>query len=167
MRLRTYILVAAGSAVLVAGVATWALIGSASGKAGGAEIVTSTIQLANNPGQTFAPPPPGVSPALTAQQALDLFSHKPGMKIPSRVRVQLGLYTRWVGPNCGRECEHGNIVSHGKVYAYLNRLAYGFSTYACRRGSHKPAWQCTEWDFIDANTGTYIEGIGLPRSVGY
>jgi hypothetical protein len=150
---------AGGSAVLVAGLATWAVIGAAPGKVGGAELVTSTITLAE-PGQTFAPPPPGVSPALTAQQAIDAFEHK-HVKIPSMVRVQLGLYTRWVGPNCGYECEHGNIVSHGKVYAYLNRLVYGFSRYECPPGSHRPVSRCTQWDFIDANTGKYIEGIGV------
>lgn len=102
MRLRTYIFGAA-TGVLVAGVATWAVIGTANGNIGGAEVVTSTIHLANNPGQTFAPPPPGVSPALTAQQALDISTHKKGTKLAPDTKVQLGLYTRWVGPNCGRE----------------------------------------------------------------
>jgi hypothetical protein len=164
MRLRQYVIGAVALAVAVGGFAVWEAVGPATTSGNTrAAAVTSTIVL--DPyvdGEVFAPPPADASPALTAQQAIDIYAGKRGTKVPPGVTVQLGLFTLPVGPDCGLECENGNTVSHGKVYSWLNQLVYGLSRWECPAGSKKPAWKCREWDFLDANTGKMIAGLGPP-----
>lgn len=166
MRRRRYIFAGVAVAVAVAGgvfVACAAFRPATTFGNTGVAAVTSTIVLEPHlRGEVFAPPPADASPALTAQQAIDKWAGKP-VKIPPGVTVRLGLLTLPVGPDCGPECEHNNIVRHGWVYSWLNKLVYGVSRWECPAGSHKRAWECTDWDFLDANTGKMIAGIGLPR----
>jgi hypothetical protein len=153
---------ALGIAVLAAGVfAVWTGIGRV--QAIRAMAVSSMITVDPGIHETFAPPPDTV-PAMTAREALDAFERK-HVSIPDFVTVQLGLLTLPVGPDCGRECEYHNIVQGKMVYTVLNKLVYGFSRRVCPAGSDRPAWQCTQWDFIDANTGIYIAGL-MPAQCG-
>jgi hypothetical protein len=123
--------------------------------------VSSTITVDPGIHETFAPPPPDAAPAMTAQEAVDAYEGK-HISIPDYVTVQLGLLTLPVGPDCGPECEHNNIVQGNMVYSVLDKLVYGFSRRVCPAGADRPDWQCTQWDFIDANTGKYIAGL-TPR----
>jgi len=127
--------------------------------------VKTTITLATlQPGlhETFAPPPADAVPTMTAREALDNFERR-YVPIPDDVTVQLGLFTLPVGPDCGPECEYHNIVRGDLVYSWLNKLVWGFSSRVCPAGSDRPAWQCTQWDFIDANTGEYVAGLSPAR----
>lgn len=154
---------ALGIAVLAAGVfAVWT--GIARAQAIRAMAVSSTIIVDPGIHETFASPPSDPAPAMTAQEALDAFERK-HVSIPDYVTVQLGLLTLPVGPDCGPECEHNNIVQGDMVYTVLNKLVYGFSRRVCPAASHRPDWQCTQWDFIDANTGIYIAGL-MPAQCG-
>ena len=162
MRLRGPLVVsgALGLAVLaVSVVAVWTSIDHT--KAIRALAVKTTITLDPGIHETFAPPPADALPAMTAQEASDAFEGK-HIPIPDYVTVQLGLYTLPVGPDCGFECEHNNIVRGDMVYSWLNKLVWGFSRRVCPAGSDRPEWRCTEWDFIDANTGEYVAGLS-PR----
>lgn len=151
---------ALGIAALAAGVfAVWTSIGHA--QAIRAVAVSSTITVDPGIHETFAPPPSDAAPAMTAQEAVDAYAGK-HISIPGYVTVQLGLLTLPVGPDCGPECEHNNIVQGNMVYSVLNKLVYGISRRVCPAGSGRPDWQCTQWDFIDANTGKYIAGLS-PR----
>ena len=123
--------------------------------------VKTTITLDPGIHETFAPPPADAFPAMTAQEASDAFEGK-HIPIPDYVTVQLGLYTLPVGPDCGFECEHNNIVRGDMVYSWLDKLVWGFSWRVCPAGSDRPEWQCTSWDFLDANTGEYVAGLS-PR----
>src|SRR5215469_11742055 len=111
--------------------------------------------------ETFAPPPATAMPTMSAREALDAFERR-YVPIPDEVTAQLGLFTLPVGPDCGFECEHGNIVRGDMVYSSLNKLVWGFSSRVCPAGSDRPEWQCTQWDFIDANTGEYVAGLAPP-----
>lgn len=163
------------------GVIGWAISAGASGNADvprtastapsattSAPPVTSTITVDNsNPPETFAPPPADAAPALTAQQAADAYVEKLGhspVDIPSGVSVSLGSLTIPVGPDCGTDCERGNTVVNGIAYSALNELAYGYEGTTCPAGSNLPADQCTNWMFLDANTGNLIIEIGPPMS---
>ena len=125
--------------------------------------VKTTIAVDPGIHETFAPPPADAVPAMTAQEAVDAFAGK-HVPIPDFVTVQLGLFTLPVGPDCGFECEHNNIVRGDMVYSSLNKLVWGFSSRVCPAGSDRPAWQCTQWDFIDANTGEYVAGLSPPAN---
>jgi hypothetical protein len=164
MRPKRYI---AGAAVLVltgAGFAAWAAIGPATATNTGATLVTSTIIL--DPylkGEIFAPPG-NAAPRLTARQAVAAWTGRKHFKIPSGVTIQLGLFTLPIGDASGcNKHDRCPIVAHGIAYTWLRKLVYGFSSRVCPAGSHKPAWRCTSWDFIDANTGKYIAGLA-PRA---
>jgi len=162
MRLRGPLVVsgALGLAVLaVSVVAVWTSIDHT--KAIRALAVKTTITLDPGIHETFAPPPADALPAMTAQEASDAFEGK-HIPIPDYVTVQLGLYTLPVGPDCGFECEHNNIVRGDMVYSWLNKLVWGFSWRVCPAGSDRPERQCTSWDFLDANTGEYVAGLS-PR----
>ena len=149
----------AASLVVAGGVAAVLTVSSAPSTIGGAAPVQSVIILVpNNPGEVFAPPPADAAPAMTAQEAVDAYTGK-HVSIPDYVTVQLGLLTLPDGPDCGRECEYHNIVQGNMVYSVLNKLVYGFSRRVCPVGSDRPDWKCTQWDFIDANTGKYIAGL--------
>jgi len=162
MRLRGPLVItsALGLAVLtVSLVAVWTSIDHT--KAIRALAVKTTITLAPGIHETFAPPPADAVPAMTAQEAVDAYAGK-HVRIPDYVTVQFGLYTLPVGPDCGPECEHNNVVRGNMVYSWLNKLVYGFSRRVCPAGSDRPEWQCTQWDFIDANTGEFVSGLS-PR----
>jgi hypothetical protein len=120
--------------------------------------VKTTITLDPGIHETFAPPPADTVPTMSAREALDAFERR-HVPIPDDVTAQLGLFTLPVGPDCGPECEHGNIVRGDMVYSSLNKLVWGFSSRVCPAASDRPAWQCTQWDFIDANTGEYVAGL--------
>ena len=157
---------ALGAVVLAAAVlAVWTGIGHA--QAIGATPVSATITV--NSLDTFAPPPADAAPAMTAQQAWAQWENNAGnsnTSIPSDTTVQLGLLSVLAGPDCGAECENGNIAQDGMVYSALNQLAYGYSWSTCSAGSTLPASQCTEWIFLDANTGQMIIWVGAQLSAG-
>jgi hypothetical protein len=124
--------------------------------------VKTTITLDPGIDETFAPPLADVVPTMSAREALDAFERR-YVPVPGFVTAQLGLFTLPVGPDCGPECEHGNIVRGDMVYSSLNKLVWGFSSRVCPAGSDRPEWQCTQWDFIDANTGEYVAGLSPSR----
>jgi len=130
-----------------------------------ASAVQTTITIDPHGGATFAPPPANASPPLTAQQAWAQFIRSStvgsgGTAIPSTVTAQLGLFTLPIGPDCGTTCS-GDPVQNGIAYRSLNQLAYGYSWPGGTCGGTNPvdpapAVPCTEWIFIDANTGHMI-----------
>jgi hypothetical protein len=128
-----------------------------------ASAVRTTIAIDPHVGTTFAPPPANVSAAaLTAQQAWAQFIQSSttgsgGTAIPSTVTAQLGLFTLPIGPDCGPTCS-GDPIQNGIAYKALNQLAYGYSWDGGTCGGSNPVnpappVPCTEWLFIDANTG--------------
>src|SRR5215470_8299604 len=132
-----------------------------------ASAVQSTITIDPHVGETFAPPPAEASPPLTAQQAWAQFIQSSttgsgGTAIPSTVTAQLGLFTLPVGPSseCDNDCSNLTI-QNGTAYTTLNQLAYGYSWPGGTCGGSNPVnpappVPCTEWLFIDANTGHMI-----------
>jgi hypothetical protein len=99
---------------------------------------TKTIKVIN---ATWAPPPAGAAPAMTAEQAWLKWSHG----VPIRPTVQLGLITQPIGPaHCGPACP------------VQNELAYGYHWTACLPGTKLPATKCWNWLFVDANKGFVI-----------
>jgi hypothetical protein len=144
--------------------------------ASGARVITAsavrtTITIDADYGATFAPPPVNAAPALTAQQAWAQFiqqaSGSSNTAIPSTVTVQLGLFTLPIGPDCGTTCS-GDPVQNGIAYTALNQLAYGYSSPGdtCVRGNSAnplPDVKCTDWLFVDANTGHMIVGMSQPQ----
>ena len=134
-----------------------------------ASAVQTTVTL-NDYGATFAPPPANASPPLTVQQAWAQFIQSStvgsgGTAIPSGTTVQLGLFTFAVGPSSGCGTTNCNklIVQNGTAYSALNQLAYGYSYRStCVSGNDMhplPPSPCTQWWFIDANTGHMIIGM--------
>jgi hypothetical protein len=129
--------------------------------------VSATITV--NSVVTFAPPPADAAPAMTAEQAWALWENNAGntnTSIAPDTTVQLGLLSVLVGPDCGAECENGNIVQDGMVYSAANQLAYGYSWSTCSAGSNLPANQCTSRIFLDASTGKMIIWVSWQISVG-
>jgi hypothetical protein len=132
-----------------------------------ASALRTTITIDPDYGATFAPPPVNAAPALTAQQAWAQFirqaSGSSNTAIPSTVTVQLGLFTLPIGPDCGTTCS-GDPVQDGIAYTASNQLAYGYSSPGdtCVRGNSAnplPDVKCTDWLFVDANTGHMIVGM--------
>ncbi len=132
-----------------------------------ASAVQTTITINPDNGETFAPPPAKASPPLTAQQAWAQFIKQStdgagGTAIPSDVTAQLGLFTLPVAPSseCDNDC--GNLtIQNGMAYTALNQLAYGYSWPGGKCGGSNPVnpappVPCTEWLFVDANTGHMI-----------
>jgi hypothetical protein len=119
---------------------------------------TITIPIIN---ATWAPPPAGAAPAMTAEQAWLKWSHQGKWAHGGFVgmTVQLGLITQSMGPRsrCGFVCD-GLRVRNGIAYRALNELAYGFYWANCPPGSNRPARQCWSWTFVNANTGKLITG---------
>jgi hypothetical protein len=134
-----------------------------------ASAVQTTITIDPHLGETFAPPPATASaPALTAQQAYAQFIQSSttgsgGTAVPSTVTAQLGLLTLPVGPSSGCDNDCSNLtVQNGTAYKALNQLAYGYSLPGGTCGSSNPfdpapPVPCTDWLFIDANTGHLID----------
>jgi hypothetical protein len=113
---------------------------------------------------TWAPPPPGAAPAMTAMQAWLTWSHG----VPIRPTVQLGLITQPIGPSrCGPECD-GVSVQNAIAYRALNQLAYGYYWTSGPPGTILPATTCWNWLFLDANTGHAITAASydMPRGPG-
>ncbi len=165
---RIYIIVGAlGLAAVAASLSSCGRAGSNHATATRATPVSATITVDPSINETFAPPPADAAPAMTAEQAWVKWENGVGpTNIPSDITVQLGLLTVPVGPDCGAECENGNIAQNGMVYKALNQLAYGYSSSICPAGSSLPAIQCTSWTFLDANTGEMIDGVSGQGSVG-
>ena len=132
-----------------------------------ASAVQTTITINPDNGETFAPPPVKASPPLTEQQAWAQFiQHSTdgagGTAIPSDVTAQLGLFTLPVVPSseCDNDCSN-LIIQNGMAYTALNQLAYGYSWPGGKCGGSNPVnpappVPCTEWLFVDANTGHMI-----------
>jgi len=86
-------------------------------------------------------------------------------KIPSGLSVQLGLVSVPVGPaNPDDPDQAGLATSNGIAYSALNELAYGYSSppSSCPMSQNPlnpgPVGKsCTDWTFVDANTGQLIE----------
>jgi hypothetical protein len=161
MRLRRWIIGAFAAAVVGGGSAAAAVSAGAAGNPG-APPVQKTIELADNLGEEFAPPPGDAAPKLTAQQALDAYTGKSNFQVPDGVAVALGLFTLPIGPDCGPSCSNGNTVVNGYAYTVYQRLAYGFMRSYCPAGSTAPDWKCQQWLFLDANTGQEIGQISPP-----
>jgi|SRR5262245_6814338 len=123
--------------------------------------LTKTITIDPNVHETFAPPPSTATPAMTPLQAFSQWEQQDSgprvAAIPANVAVHLGLLTFPVGPDCGVQCHHGNIISNGMAYHALNELAYGYSSSNCKPGSTRPASRCRSWMFLDASTGQLID----------
>lgn len=135
------------------------------GLIGGAAPAQSVIILdPNNHGEVFAPPPSDAARAMTAQEALDAYEGK-HVPIPDYVTVQLGLYTLSVGPDCGPECEHNNIVQSNMVYSVLNKLVYGFSRRACPVGSDRPDWQLHPVGLLRCDHWQVHRRLGVPLAL--
>ena len=135
-----------------------------------ASAVQTTIMINPDNGETFAPPPAKASPPLTAQQTWAQFIQQStdgagGTAIPSDVTAQLGLFTLPVGPSSGCDNDCSNLtIQNGTAYTTLNQLAYGYSWPGGKCGGSNPVHPappvpCTEWLFIDANTGHMIVGM--------
>jgi hypothetical protein len=108
---------------------------------------TKTIMVIH---ATWAPPPPGAAPAMTAQQAWVTWDRGVPMGHPT---VELGLITQPVAPSeCGPQCP----VRNGIPYRALNQLAYGYYWTSCNPGTTLPAASCWNWLFLDAETGYEI-----------
>jgi hypothetical protein len=150
---------ALGLAVLAVGVlAVWNSVSRA--RAINAIAVTTTIRV-NGTDNTFAPPPSGATPTMTAGQAWALFSrHESNKAIPPGTKVRLGLLTSLIGPYCGVECDN-SIVQNGMAYLAKNQLAYGYSWLAF---PHRHLRRMN-WIFLDASTGQMIIGV-LAREPG-
>jgi hypothetical protein len=105
--------------------------------------VTETIVLHDTTGShEFAPPPEGATPALSPDQALDVFiADHPEIEIHrSDVHsLELGSYS---------------AVDPDGTAAFQNRLAYGFFLHIC--GSSAPT-TCEFWVFIDADDGHMLD----------
>jgi hypothetical protein len=124
-------------------------------------VTPSMITINQNLGETFAPAPPSADPALTAQQAWQQYAEHLGSTvtaIPPDAAAHLGLYTEPAGP-ADAPGAAGLPVSNGTAYLALNQLAYGYSWHSCPISAgvaSLPTNPCTEWLFLNANTGRQI-----------
>jgi hypothetical protein len=156
-------MIGASAAAVIAGASAAAAVSAGPANTpGGALPVQKTIELANHPGEEFAPPPTGAAPKLTVQQAVDAYTGSTNFHVPDGVSVALGLLTRPIGPDCRPSCEKGDTVLNGIAYDVYQRLAYGFMRNFCPAGSTLPDWKCQQWLFLDANTGQDIGQISPP-----
>jgi hypothetical protein len=121
------------------------------------DAVTATITIAPDIGEIFAPAPASARPALTAQQAWAEYTHHDASyrkaPIPSSVTVHLGLLTLPLGPSGPGGSE---------AYTARNELAYGYSWHSCPASRNPrvrklPPNPCTEWNFLNANTGHQLD----------
>ena len=131
--------------------------------------ITRTITIDPAVHETFGPPS-DAAPAITPSQAFSQYELEMGRPsvaaIPPNVKVHLGLLTFPVGPYCGAECG-GYVVQNGIAYHALHELAWGYSSYDCRVGSHKSARQCTAWTFLDATTGNVLDMVRPRRGTSH
>ena len=141
---------AAGTGLLAAGCGTLP-------RAHTASAVTVPITIDPTIGETFAPAPAGDKPALTAQQAWATYTHVDrsyhNSAIPSNVTAHLGLLTLPLGPSGPGGSES---------YTAHDELVYGYSWHNCPvsrnpRVKKLPPNLCTEWNFLNANTGHQID----------
>ncbi len=115
--------------------------------------VATTITIDPTVGETFSPPPSSAQPAESAQQAWAAYAQQLGSSattIPGTVTVQLGQLTLPVGPRGPNNSE---------VYTADNELAYGYSwaSPCLSTLADSPPANCTEWLFLDANSGNQID----------
>ena len=138
--------------------------GGSASPAPGAIVIDPSI------GDTFTPTPAGAvapAPALTAAQAWADFAQVNGgiATIPSGLSVQLGRVSVPVGPANPNDPDQASLtVSNSVAYLALNELAYGYSapngSCPMSRNPLNPGpvgKSCTDWTFVDANTGQLIE----------
>lgn len=119
-----------------------------------AGVMTSTIVIDPQIGETFAPPTAGITPALTAEQAWATYAEKTGQDptISGSVTVHLGVLTLPIKPAGATPTE----------YTANNELAYGYSWHSCPQSRNPqdttlPSNPCIQWNFLDANTGQQID----------
>ena len=89
---------------------------------------------------TWSPPLSDAKPTLTPQRAWQRLDQN----VPVRHAVQLGVFTQ----PCGR-----SSVASG---CGEPQLAYRFSWTACALSAPRPAGQCWNWVFVNANNGDYL-----------
>jgi hypothetical protein len=134
-----------------------------------ASAVSTTIVVDTANGATLGPPPANVSPALTAEQAWADCGNACGTTIPPGYTAQLGLLTEPAGPASAPGTANEQKVN-GVAYVVLNELAYGYSaTVSCPPSTNpfvtnSPGASCTDWVFVDANTGQFIFETWQPVS---
>jgi hypothetical protein len=102
VRTRMWIIGASAAAVIAGVSAAAAVSAGPANTPGGALPVEKTIELANHPGEEFAPPPANAAPKLTVQQALDAYTGSSNFQVPDGVSVALGLLTRPIGRTAAR-----------------------------------------------------------------
>ena len=112
-------------------------------------VVTEPIYLDSS--TLFAPPPDGTTPKLDAKEAFDAFAGD-DREIPDDLEYELGLFTS--PPS----------VTDVLVWGFHPDTPGGcLSSHAIRvtpAPTPSPAPQCIPWDFINANTGRFVEGMG-------
>jgi hypothetical protein len=112
------------------------------------QAIQETITLGSPPGTvTFSPPPDGTTPAMSSGEAIAAFqSVDPEFQLPPDAVTYLGLYTAETGGGGAR---------------FLNQLAWGVRFHRCEALHHQvpsaTPVSCTEWLFLDANTGAMLE----------
>ena len=156
--------VAIGVVALAVLVAAWVVTHRADSLRSTPVSTTKTIPIIN---AKWAPPSPGATPAMTVEQAWKKWGN--GLPVPLGTTAQLGLITQSMGSRsrCGFACD-GLPVRNGIAYRALNELAYGYYWAYCGPDSSRPASQCWDWTFLDANTGKLITGANYksPRGPG-
>ena len=106
-----------------------------------AHTVTEPIYLDSQ--TLFAPPPAGTTPELDATQAYDAWARR-SRPVPDELNYELGLLT--VAPS----------VTDVLVWGYHLPTAGDCMTHGM---VNAPAMQCIQWDFIDADTGEFVQGM--------
>jgi hypothetical protein len=100
--------------------------------------------------ESFAPPPTDAHPEMTWLEAVAAFQVvDPEFELPADATGRLGLYTAAVGDG---------------TYRYKDRLAWGISWHECARSFRHEVppdfpRPCTQWLFLDANTGRMLESL--------
>jgi hypothetical protein len=155
---RRRIIVAAASAAAALAASIAALSATHAGTTARATAVGQQITIPGTAIQ-WAPPPADAQPALTADEAWGA-KFSPGESVPDGTTVQLGSLTDAVGEYCGVSCDMWTTVD-GISYRAYNVLAYGYYWRSCANDSQAEL-DCQHWEFIDADTGAYIMGVG-PR----
>jgi hypothetical protein len=117
-----------------------------------AHVVTEPVYLDSS--TLFSPPPDGATPKLDAKQAFDAFAGD-DRAIPDHLDYQLGLFTS--PPS----------VTDVLVWGYhLDEPSQCVTTGMIKperiNSTQSPSepQKCIQWEFIDANTGHFVQGMG-------
>lgn len=120
--------------------------------------VTSTIVINAGADETFAPPPAGKQPKLTAAQAWKRFADKADPKhhhtMPADADYQLGLIT--VPPSVTDVLAWGYRGPLGACAFHVPPPLLGRSASPTPTPTAAPP-RCVEWTFIDADNGHQVE----------